>query len=275
MAAAHRLTLIARSAGDPVPDITSMVVIHRAIRRDLARLAPLAGTICDGELQPGQASALHHYTRALLAAIRAHLDNEDAIIWPVIAATARQAVDLTPLTDDHQAIRAAASQVSHALACFAAQPDRYAAALRTSVSMLRDLLDEHICDEEAQLFPTMSRYLPANAYRWCEKQVYRTAALSDLKFTLPWLARHARQDEVRGLLAAGGWPARIIQAAARPRYRRLERRAFGAGREPRIPTHERHCHERNAGTDPCFPASRCGPAVSDRPGRGAGRRDPQ
>jgi hypothetical protein len=43
--------------------------------------------------------------------------------------------------------------------------------------------------------------------------------------TLP--ALHACQDELQRLLAGSGWPARIIQAAARPGYDRLERRAFG------------------------------------------------
>ena len=37
--------LTPRSADDPEPDLTTMVVIHRAIRQDLARLATLLEAI--------------------------------------------------------------------------------------------------------------------------------------------------------------------------------------------------------------------------------------
>jgi protein-S-isoprenylcysteine O-methyltransferase Ste14 len=42
----------ARTAAEPEPDLTSMVVTHRAMRRDLARLAILTGDIIGGD-QPG------------------------------------------------------------------------------------------------------------------------------------------------------------------------------------------------------------------------------
>src|SRR5262249_8369004 len=81
---------------------------------------------------------------------------------------------------------------------------------------------------EQQILPAMRRYLPAEAYRWCEKQTQRNSSLAGLRFTAPWLARYAQPDELSRLLAAGGWPVRILLAAARPVYARLERRAFGA-----------------------------------------------
>lgn len=137
-------------------------------------------------------------------------------------------VDLTPLTDDHQVIEAAVGQASRELARFASAPAKYAAALRGSVRELRDLLGEQVADEETQLFPAMRRYLPAEAYRWCEQQIRRKAGLSSLRFTVPWLARFAHPDERRRLPAAGGWSARVMLAAAHHRYDRLERRAFGA-----------------------------------------------
>jgi hemerythrin-like domain-containing protein len=228
MAITSQPMLTPRSADDPEPDLTSLVVIHRAIRQDLARLATLLEAIAERDLAPGQARAVGRYIEELLAAVRAHLAHEDEIIWPVIAATARQAVDLTPLSDDHQAIAAACDRARHALASFVAGPATHSATLRASVSHLRDLLDEHIAEEEAQLFPAMRRYLAAPAYRWCEKQIMRQAAPPGLRFTMPWLARHAGDDELRPLLAAGGWRARMALAVTRPGYDRLERRAFGA-----------------------------------------------
>jgi hemerythrin-like domain-containing protein len=203
-----------------------MAVVHRAMRRDLARLAACLGQVADRGAKPARARAICRYTEALLAAVRTHHENEDDLIWPVIAATAGQAVDLTPLTDDHQAIEAAADRASDALACFRADPG-LCAELHTSVSELRDMVDEHIADKERQIVPAMLRYLSAEACRWCEKQIQRKASRPGQRFSAPWLARYAQPDELRRLLASRGWPARIQLAAARRGYARLERRAFG------------------------------------------------
>jgi catechol 2,3-dioxygenase-like lactoylglutathione lyase family enzyme/iron-sulfur cluster repair protein YtfE (RIC family) len=224
---ARPFPLRARTVAEPQPDLTSMVVAHRAMRQDLARLAVLAGDIADRDQPSGWARAFGRYTAALFAEIRAHHQGEDEILWPVIAATARQSVDLAPLADDHQAIGAASVRASQALASLAAQPGIDATALAASVAALRDMVDEHIADEEAQLFPAMRRYLTAQAWRWCEKQIMRAAAPPGLRFTMPWLARHAADGELRALLAAAGWRARVLLAVSAPGYGRLERRAFG------------------------------------------------
>ncbi len=212
-----------------------MVVVHRAIRQDLRRLAACLAQIAERGAPPSQARAIGRYAAALLAEIRAHHESEDEVLWPLIAATAGQAVDLAPLTDDHRAIEAAVGRASQALASFRAEP-RTLAELPASVTDLRDMLDEHIADEEDQILPAMRRYLPAETYRWCEKQIERKASRPGIQFTAPWLARHAQPDELSRRLATSGWPARILLAATRPGYARLERRAFAASR----PAHPRH-----------------------------------
>ena len=216
-----------RTTREPEPDLTLLVVTHRAIRQDLRRLEARLAEIAGRGAPPSRARAIGRYTAALFAEILRHHETEDDILWPVIAATAGQAVDLTPLTDDHQAIEAAVGRASQALASFRADPGT-PAELHAPVTELRDMLDEHIADEEQQILPAMRRYLPAEAYRWCEKQTQRNSSLAGLRFTAPWLARYAQPDELSRLLAAGCWPVRILLAATRPGYARLERRAFGA-----------------------------------------------
>lgn len=230
MATTPPFALRSRTTQEPESDLTLLVVIHRAIRQDLRRLAACLAEIAGRGAPPSQARAIGRYTAALFAEIRRHHENEDDILWPVIAATAGQAVDLAPLTDDHQAIKAVTGRARQALASFRAQPGApgIPAELHALVIELRDMLDDHIADEEQQIFPAMRRYLPAEAYRWWEQQIQRKASLSGLRFTAPWLARYAQPDELRRRLATGGWPVRMLLAAARPGYARLDRQAFGA-----------------------------------------------
>jgi Hemerythrin HHE cation binding domain len=220
------IALRARPPGSPEPDLTFVSVAHRAMRQDLARLAACLGQGADRDAKPAQARAICRYAEALLAAVCAYHGNEDDLIWPLIAATAGHAVDLTPLADDHQEIEAAAGRASDAIACFRADPG-LCAELHKSVNELRDMVDEHIADKERQIVPAMLRYLSAEACRWCEKQIQRRSSRPGRRFSAPWLARYAQPDELSRLLASRGWPARIQLAASRPGYARLERRAFG------------------------------------------------
>jgi iron-sulfur cluster repair protein YtfE (RIC family) len=94
MTTAPPFALRARTAEEPEPDLTSIVVIHRAIRQDLARLAACLGQVAAHGAPRPRSHAIWRYTAALLTEIRTHHQNEDEILWPVLAATAGQAVDL-------------------------------------------------------------------------------------------------------------------------------------------------------------------------------------
>ena len=131
-------------------------------------------------------------------------------------------MDLAPLADDRQAIDAAAGLARQALAPLAG--------LRLPVRGLAGLLEAHLTDAEQQVFPALRRYLPAGAYRWGERRIWQNASAADRRFAAPWLAGYARAGELPRLPAGGGWRARILLAAARPGYARLERQAFGPGR---------------------------------------------
>lgn len=222
-----RLPFVRRARPTREPDLTGIVVIHRAMRQDMQRLAVRLAEITGRGAARVQSRAISRYATALFAAICRHQANQDHILWPALAAAAGQAVDLIPLTDDHRDIEAAIGSTSRALAAIGANPDAVARLL-ASVTGLRTMLDEHIAAEEQQILPAMTRYLPATVYRRCEMQAQRKASLTSLRFSASWLARYARPAELRRMRASYGWPARVLLTAASYQYARLERRAFGA-----------------------------------------------
>lgn len=203
-----------RRNGEPEPDLTSMYVIHRAMLADLRRLTALLRETT------ATTPALRSYTASLLLEIHHHHANEDDLVWPLLERTAGQAVDLSPFTDDHRMLAPLLDSCRGALAGTPAE-------LRRPLADLRDLLEEHIAEEERDLFPIISRYVPAPAYSWVEKQVAKRASFKQLLFTAPWLARYATREELDGLLAGAGWPLRVLLAAARAGYARRERLVFG------------------------------------------------
>jgi hypothetical protein len=221
--------LTPRASGEPEPDLTSLVLTHRAIGQDLDRLAASVGELASAGSAAGREPAVRQYAAALLTQIRGHHRSEDEIAWPVVAAAAGQAVDLAPLTDDHQAIEAAVGRVSQALG-LSGESRLVLGAAQEALGELRGMLDEHFADEERQVIPVMRRYLRVAAYRWCERRATRSVPVAALRFRMPWLARYSGAGEMTRVLAGAGARARVALVAGSPAYARLERRAFGVTR---------------------------------------------
>jgi hypothetical protein len=226
MSSAPPPALAARQPGDPEPDLTSLLVTHRAIRLDLARLTATLVRSAAVPLATAHRRALRRYGAALFGEITSHLDDEDGILWPAIAAAAGQCVDLAPLTDDHQAIAATLGRAARAVAGLSGSPSAGAA---EPVQELRDMLGQHITDEEAEILPAMRRYLPACAYQSYEMQSWRRASLASLRFRAPWLARVAAPRELAALVNAGECRARLLLVGSARSYDRLERGALRRG----------------------------------------------
>jgi hypothetical protein len=226
MSSAPPPALRARRPGDPEPDFTSLLVTHRAIRLDLARLSATLAVSAAVPLTTAHRRAVRRYGAALFGEIASHLDDEDSLLWPVIAASAGQCVDLAPLTDDHQAIAATLGRAASAVAGLTGSPSASAA---EPVRELRDALGRHITDEEAEILPAMRRYLPACAYRSYEMQSWRGASLASLRFRAPWLARVAVPRELAALANAREWRARLLLLGSGRSYARLERGALRRG----------------------------------------------
>ncbi|WP_171074849.1 hemerythrin domain-containing protein [Nonomuraea basaltis] len=211
----------ARRLGEPEPDLTSMVVIHRAMLTDLDRLTDLLSAPSGRVPASGEwADAVRGYAAALLAEIDHHHSAEDDLLWPVIERTAGPAIDLDPLTDDHQAL---APVLAHCRASLHKDDQTLGRAL----GELRDLLREHIAEEERDVFPVIYRYVPKDAYEWVEKHIGRRASLRRLTFTVPWLAGYAEPAELDRMLGRAGLPFRLLLAATKGRWARQERLVFG------------------------------------------------
>jgi iron-sulfur cluster repair protein YtfE (RIC family) len=210
--------VVARKGGEPEPDLTSMYVIHRAMLADLRRLSGLLDATTP--MSGGRLAAARTYSASILTEVHHHHANEDDLLWPVIAQTAGQAVDLSPYTDDHQALGPVMDRCRAAL-------DGGRRELGRALAELLAFLDEHIAEEESHLFPVISRFVPHDAYAWVEKQVAKRAGIAQLTFTAPWLIRYATEDEADRLLAGAGRPLRILVALTGPSYARRERAIFG------------------------------------------------
>ncbi|MGY1731044.1 hemerythrin domain-containing protein [Geodermatophilus sp. SYSU D01045] len=219
-----------RRPGDPEADVTRLALAHRALRGGCRLLAGVAAEAAGGAVWPAERRrAVVAFGRCVLREVCAHTGREDAVLWPVVAASAgTHAADLEPLTEDHAVLRSVLDRADAALTAFAAGPDA-AAPLAAVLAELADALDEHVEEEEREVFPVIRRCVSARDLARYEGVCARGSGPRSAAFALPWVADACRTPGERaGLLGATPLPLRVLLRAAEPGWRR--RRDLVAGR---------------------------------------------
>jgi iron-sulfur cluster repair protein YtfE (RIC family) len=218
-----------RRPGEPEADLTGFMLIHRALRSGTRDLAVAATAIGTGAPCPaGRRSAYVTFATEVLHEIHLHHTREDDVLWPVIAASAGAVVDLEPLTDDHTELHAVLSRAEQALAAFAAAADGpAAAALGAVLTEMADLLDEHIVEEEAEVFPVVREHVSAKDFAACEKRFQKGSSPKHLMFVLPWVIGQCTPEERVAVLADAPVPLKVLLRLGEGRWQR--RRAVVLG----------------------------------------------
>ena len=144
-----------------MPNLVGLTVNHRSMRGAAHRVAALRRDVADGVTPstPERAKAVAAYLETLCDGIHHHHQAEDEVLWPVLEASAGAEVDLRELTDDHRQLDPLLDAIRRDARTLAAAPHDRAAAdrLAGTLGTLRDLLDEHIDDEESTVFPVIRR----------------------------------------------------------------------------------------------------------------------
>jgi hemerythrin-like domain-containing protein len=221
-------TVTPRTEGDPRPDTLGMRLAHRVMLRDARRLTALAERLAAKSTPADSArgAAIAAYIVDYCDSIHHHHSAEDDVLWPVLAASAGPHVDLAELSDDHAALDPLLARVRAAAQAFAARPasEDAATALAVELAEIRDVLDEHIADEEASVLPAIEEYVSVQDWNRVEGKVRKRAKLS---FEAPRVVIETTPEEYRTLADEGGVMLRLMLAVLIPPFRRRERRVFG------------------------------------------------
>ncbi|MBY6365855.1 hemerythrin domain-containing protein [Rhodococcoides corynebacterioides] len=204
-------------------DTLGMRLSHRAMIADAGRLTDLlAGLAAGAPTDARHGAAVAEYLRLFCTSIEHHHRTEDDVLWPILVENAGPHVDLSELTEDHDAldpILAAVRELASQL------PDRTAAAaLAGHLGRLRDLLTEHIAEEEATIFPMITGYVPLDRWAQVEKAAKKGARPDfEIARALDCLT-DAERPAIRREFPL---PARLMIKVMASRHHRRERAVFG------------------------------------------------
>ena len=210
-----------RSPEEPEPDLFGFALVHRALRNGCRLLADaLTGIASGAPCDDRRKEAVVAFAGHMLHEVHVHHSREDDVLWPVITASASAPIDLTPLTDDHVALQTVLDRAEGLLAAFAAQGPAAAGPLAAVLTQIADSLDEHISEEERDLFPVVRRYVSAGDFARVETRFRKGTSLGHMVFVLPWIADACRPEERAHLLASAPPPLRLLLRLVGPRWER-------------------------------------------------------
>jgi hypothetical protein len=163
-----------------------------------------------------------------------HHSGEDAGLWPLLRERAAAAGDLEAVATldameaEHEVIDPLLEACEADLAALGRAPDRdVRAAFEVRVTAAATTIDRHMAHEERDALALVQRHLTPDDWHAMEKEHFeKTASMAYIAYVVPWVL-HGLPDGARQRLRAETGPAiSLLHPLLRPRFARLERRAF-------------------------------------------------
>lgn len=227
------------STADAPADTTMMRIVHRALRRDLARAeAVLAGA---SRATTEQRRAVAAHLSWMMRFLHEHHGFEDEALYPLVrrrAGDARDVLDvLDRMSSDHEVIAAAITSLDSAAAELVADAsDERAEHTLAALTALVAVLGPHLQDEEDHAMPLTSRLITAAEWQAIEKEHnLDRKSMRQLGFEGHWLL-DGLGDADRAVVVAlvPPIPRFVLVHGFAGRYRRHTQACWGdGGKSPR------------------------------------------
>ncbi|MDG6107195.1 hemerythrin domain-containing protein [Dactylosporangium aurantiacum] len=209
-------------------DQSGYLLMHAAIRVELDRLAEFAVGLAAGRRRPGprQLTALRDHVADVIGTIHHHHTGEDGFLWPMLREAVGPTAELAALSGDHGELDPLMDRIKDALERLAAGGVAEAPARRLAEAAvaLRDLMVEHLAEEEAVVVPIVAAHIGPERHAAMEKAM-RKALPIKMGFALPWVMA-ADAVLAERVARSGGLLLRLIHATTRGRYARRVQDAY-------------------------------------------------
>jgi hemerythrin-like domain-containing protein len=188
--------------------VTMNALIHRAVRRDLGRLAAALDPWTDGDR--GRAQDLERAFANLRRELTHHHEGEDTHVWPYLAGTGVGSDLLTEMETEHAAMATALAGTGSALLALAESGSSAdAAAARASVAHTRSVVNAHLDHEEAELESQLREHEGTAEWKAVTGKL-RHRSPRDAGSFFAWLTDGISRDDRAALKATVPTPVTVV-----------------------------------------------------------------
>lgn len=192
-------------------DLRLFLLMHRAIRGDLARLPIAVAALVPSDRD--RIAAIGRWLAFIERAIAHHHHTEDSWVYPRLAERDPSFVpDRSALERDHAALDPALASARARLAALT-DSDRFERdrdALVAHLEALDRSMTAHLDAEESAVVPRMKRLVRRDEIVDLEREGARTMPLRDMALVLPWALSFAGARELEMVEAILPWPVRML-----------------------------------------------------------------
>jgi len=174
------------------------LAIHRAVRRDVSRLAT---ALAEG--QEATAAAVRAYWGVTAAQLHHHHEFEDTVVWPLMGERlgARVETLLARNGHEHQAMAAAMEEFDAVLSTMTADTG----AARAALGQMEVAIETHLAHEEADVLPLIPEAFTMDDIAFFQTEDAKTNAANVF---LPWMLDDAPEVDVAFFTGAMPEPVR-------------------------------------------------------------------
>jgi hemerythrin-like domain-containing protein len=196
------------------PDVTMMYVVHKAFRRELARMQPAAAQADNRDLHQALRDSWTTFNQYLTI----HHTAEDEVLWPPMRAklgTGEKVGVLDEMLDEHSRLEPLLREIDSAL------QQSSPANLAGLFGELTDVLVSHFEHEEKAALPLVQQTLSSDEWDDFSNDQHNRIGLRGAEWFFPWLLDDAPPDMREFVLALVPPPVRLAYKVVwEPRYRR-------------------------------------------------------
>ncbi len=215
--------------GSPTLDTRDMVVVHDALRRELALMPPLVRDVGTGDLARTRVVADH--VAFVMSLLHHHHQGEDRLLWPVLQPRVPGPLGETValMERQHQGIHESSEHAGEALARWRAGPDAIDRdALADALEEVADRVNAHLAAEEADLLPLAGQHLSEDEWGRLGQEGMAGVPRSRLPLVFGMLMYRADPQVIAGMLAHVPLLPRLVLPRVAPRiHARYARRVHG------------------------------------------------
>jgi iron-sulfur cluster repair protein YtfE (RIC family) len=208
-------------------DLAMMYLVHHAFRRDLADFtAAVPRTpVEDGDTW----QALTERWALFCTPLHHHHHAEDTWLWPWLldrAGVGDQAT-VRAMETEHAELDPALEACTLLLDRLTRHPDQDArAALSVRLTAAKEGLSRHLAHEETDTLALLQRLMTQQEWEGLEAHFEEGVTLRQVRWLVPWVLHGVPAEQREGIFARTGPWHRVLWRLSRPRFDRLQRRAF-------------------------------------------------